>query len=41
MIVEEFKRCIHSSVKLFLGEKNQVITLEETARLAGDYSLTH
>ena len=40
MLVEEFKRCIQSDVKTFLDEK-QVETLEEAARLANDYYLTH
>ena len=40
MLVEEFKRCIQSDVKTFLDEK-QVETLEEVARLANDYYLTH
>ena len=40
MLVEEFKRCIQSDVKTFLDEK-QVETLEEEARLAVDYYLTH
>ena len=44
MLVEEFKRCIQSDFKTFLDEK-QVETLEETleeaARLADDYYLTH
>ena len=40
MLVEEFKRCIQSDVKTFLAEK-QVETLEEAARLADDYYLTH
>ena len=40
MLVEEFKRCIQSDVKTFLDEK-QVETLEEVARLADDYYLTH
>ena len=39
MLVEEFKRCIQSDVKIFLCEK-QVETLEEAARLADDYYLT-
>ena len=39
-LVEEFKRCIQSDVKTFLDEK-QVETLEEAARLADDYYLTH
>ena len=40
MLVEEFKLCIQSDVKTFLDEK-QVETLEEAARLADDYYLTH
>ena len=40
MLVEEFKRCIQSDVKRFFDEK-QVETLEEAARLADDYYLTH
>ena len=40
MLVEEFKRCIQSDVKTLLCEK-QVETLEEAARLADDYYLTH
>ena len=40
MLVEEFKRCIQSEIKTFLDEK-QVETLEEAARLADDYYLTH
>ena len=40
MLVEEFKRCIQSDVKTFLDEK-QVEFLEEVARLADDYYLTH
>ena len=40
MLIEEFKRCIQSDVKTFLDEK-QVETLEEAARLADDYYLTH
>ena len=39
MLVEEFKR-IQSDVKTFLDEK-QVETLEEAARLADDFYLTH
>ena len=39
VLVEEFKR-IQSDVKTFLDEK-QVETLEEAARLADDYYLTH
>ena len=40
MLVEEFKRCIHSDVKSFLDER-EVETLDVTARLADDYVLTH
>ena len=40
MLVEEFKCCIQSDVKTFVDEK-QVETLEEAARLADDYYLTH
>ena len=40
VLIEEFKRCIQSDVKTFLDEK-QVETLEEAARLADDYYLTH
>ena len=39
MLVEEFKRCIHSDVKAFLDEK-EVETLDVAARLADDYALT-
>ena len=39
MLVEEFERCIQSDVKT-LDEK-QIETLEEAARLADDYYLTH
>ena len=40
VLVGEFKRCIQSDVKTFLCER-QVETLEEAARLADDYYLTH
>jgi hypothetical protein len=40
LLIEEFKGCIHADVKSFLDEK-QVDNLEEAARLADDYSLTH
>ena len=40
MLVEEFKRCIHSDVKSFLDER-EVETLDVAARLADDYTLTH
>ena len=38
MLVEEFKRCIHSDVKAFLDEKE---TLDLAARLADDYAFIH
>ena len=40
MLVEEFKRCIHSDVKSFLDVR-EVETLDVAARLADDYALTH
>ena len=40
MLIEEFKRCIQPDIKTFIDEK-QVETLDEAARLADDYSLTH
>ena len=40
VLVEEFKRCIQSDVKTCLDKKH-VETLEEAARLADDYYLTH
>ena len=40
MLVEEFKRCMHSDVKSFLDER-EVETLDVAARLADDYALTH
>ena len=40
MLVEEFKRCIHSDIKSFLDER-EVETLDVAARLADDYALTH
>ena len=40
MLVEEFKRYIHSDVKAFLDEKD-VETSDVAARLADDYALTH
>ena len=40
MLIEEFKRCIHSDVKTFLDER-EVETLDVAARLADDYALTH
>ena len=40
MLVEEFKRCMHSDVKSFLDER-EVETIDVAARLADDYTLTH
>jgi len=40
ILVEEFKRCIPSSVRTFIDEQ-KAETLEKAARLADDYSLTH
>ena len=40
MLVEEFKRCIHSNVISFLDER-EVETLDIAARLADDYALTY
>ena len=40
MLVEEFKWCINSDVRVFLNEK-EVENLDVAARLADDYSLTH
>lgn len=40
ILVEEFKRCIPSSVRTFIDEQ-KAETLENAARLADDYSLTH
>ena len=40
VLIEEFKRCIHSDVRTFIN-KQKAETLEEAARLADDYSLTH
>ena len=40
MLVEEFKWCINSDVRVFLNEK-EVENLDEAARLADDFSLTH
>ena len=39
MLVEEFKWCINFDVRAFLNEKDE--TLDEAARRADDYSLTH
>ena len=40
VLIEEFKRCIHSDVRTFINEQ-KAETLEEAARLEDDYSLTH
>ena len=40
ILLEEFKRCIPNSIKTFLNEQ-KVESLEDAARIADDYSLTH
>ena len=40
ILIEEFKSCIDSGARTFFDEK-QVENLEEAARLADDYTLTH
>ena len=40
VLVEEFKRCVHSDVRTFINEQ-KAETLANAARLADDYSLTH
>lgn len=40
ILIEEFKRCIHSEIRTFINEQ-KAETLEAAARLADDYSLTH
>ena len=40
VLIEEFKRCIHSDVRTFIDEQ-KADTLDNAARLADDYSLTH
>ena len=40
ILVEEFKRCVPSSVRTFIDEQ-KAETLENAARLADDYSLIH
>ena len=40
VLIEEFKRCIHSDVRTFIYEQ-KANTLDTAARLADDYSLTH
>ena len=39
-LVEEFKRCIHVNIRTFINEQ-QAKTLNDAARLADDFSLTH
>ena len=39
-LVEEFKRCIHVNIRTFIYEQ-QAKTLNDAARLADDFSLTH
>ncbi|XP_051866842.1 cilia- and flagella-associated protein 45-like isoform X2 [Pristis pectinata] len=40
ILVEDFKRCVPAELTTYLNEK-AVETLQETARLADDYALTH
>ena len=40
MLVEEFKRCIHSDIKTFLDEKH-FETFKAASRLADNNALTH
>ena len=40
LLIEEFKRCVHSDIKTHLDER-KVDTLNEAAVMADDYSLTH
>ena len=40
VLIEEFKRCIHSDVKTYIDEQS-ADTLDNAARLADDYALTH
>ena len=40
ILIEEFKRCIYNDVRTLINEQ-KAKTLEEAARLADDYSLTH
>ena len=40
VLVEEFKRCIHSDVRTFINEQ-RAETLEDAARLADKFSLSH
>lgn len=40
ILIEEFKRCIHSDVQTFVDEQ-KAETLEDAARLANEFSLSH
>ncbi|KAK2554338.1 hypothetical protein P5673_024349 [Acropora cervicornis] len=40
ILIEEFKRCIHSDVRTFIDEQ-KAETLEDAARLAEEFSLSH
>ena len=40
ILIEEFKRCIHSDVQTFIDEQ-KAETLEHAARLADEFSLSH
>ena len=40
ILIEEFKRCIHSDVRTFIDEQ-KAETLEDAARLADEFSLSH
>ena len=40
MLIEEFKRCIHSDIRTFIDEQ-KAETLEDAARLADEFSLSH
>ncbi len=40
ILIEEFKGCVRDSIKTHLDEQ-KVTTLEDAARMADDYSLTH
>ncbi|XP_072046476.1 uncharacterized protein [Amphiura filiformis] len=40
LLIEEFKRCVHSDIKTYLDE-NKLKTLNEAATMADEYALTH
>ena len=40
ILIEEFKRCVHNSIKTFIDEK-KVETVHEAADFADEYFLTH